>query len=172
MPGLIRDDADLKILILFALRKLGLGAELETIAELAMCAPGLKTVTYFDVASCVGSLVETGHLSLSGGEYSLTEKGIRNGEATEDDVPFSVRRHTERAALEARARAERRRLIKTSRTIRRNGGYAVELSMSDGKNETLFLRVAASSEERAEKMERAFSERAGRVFDAIISELS
>jgi hypothetical protein len=172
MPGLIRDEVDLKILILFALRKLGLPAELGTVAELAMCSPGLGTVTYFDVASCVDSLVKTEHLTLSGGEYTLTEKGRRNGEATERDLPFSVRQHTERLALEMRARAERRSLIKTSRTIRRSGGYAVELSMSDGKNEVLFLRLTAAGEEQAEKIERAFLERAESVFGSIITVLS
>jgi hypothetical protein len=172
MQGLIRDDADLKILILFALRKLGLPAELGTVAELAMCAPGLGTVTYFDVASCADSLVKTGHLTLSGGEYALTEKGRRNGEATENDLAFSIRQHTESLALEMRTRAERHGLIKTSRTIRRRGGYSVELSMSDGKNEVMFLRLTAANETRAEKIERAFIERAERVFGVVISELN
>jgi hypothetical protein len=172
MPGLIRDEADLKILILFALRKLGLPAELGTVAELAMCAPGVGTVTYFDVASCADSLVKTGHLTLSGGEYALTEKGRRNGEATENDLAFSVRLHTESLALEMRARAERRSLITTSRTIRRRGGYAVELSISDGKNEVMLLRLTAASEKQAEKIESAFLERAERVFGAVVTELN
>ncbi|MDR1064929.1 MAG: DUF4364 family protein [Oscillospiraceae bacterium] len=172
MPGLISGESDLMILILFALRKLGFPATLETIAELTMSAPGLRSVTYFDVASCADSLVKTGHLELSGEEFSLTERGIRNGEATETDIPFSVRQHTESSALEERAKSERRSLIKTSRAIRRDGGYSVELSLSDGKNEILFLRVAAASEAQAEKTERTFLERAERVFGAIIGELS
>ncbi|MDR0446592.1 MAG: DUF4364 family protein [Oscillospiraceae bacterium] len=171
MPEPTRGDAELKILILFALRKLALPAPIETVAELAMRAPGFMTFTYFDVTTCVDSLVKTGHLAQNSGEYTITEKGVRVGEETESDVPFSVRRHTEQAAIELRQRAERARLIKTSRTIRRRGGYTVELTISDGKDEALHLRLPAADEQHAEKTERALAARAEDVFAAVMKTL-
>ncbi|MDR0839163.1 MAG: DUF4364 family protein [Oscillospiraceae bacterium] len=172
MPGLIRNDTDLKVLILFIARKLGRPVTLAALTELATGAPGTGALTYFDVASCADSLVKTGHLGLEGGEYAVTEKGVRNGEITEADVPYSVRRHAERAALELRAKLERDELVRTSRTILRRGGYSAEMSLSDGRDEVMLLRVTAASEEQAKKIENAFRERAESVFGAIMRELT
>lgn len=170
MAGLIRDDTELKILILFAMRKLGMAAPIETITELSTGAPGTD-ITYFDVAGCLASLVETEHLTLESGEYAITEKGIRNGEITEADIPYSVRRHAEREALRVRTLLVRDELVQTSRTILRRGGYEVEMRLSDGQDEVMRLCVIAASEKQATTIENAFREKAEGVFNTVMREL-
>ena len=170
MPGLIEDSTDMKILILFAMRKLGMPATIEAVTEMTVGLPGTM-VSYFDVAAALGALVDTEHLTLELTKYELTEKGIRNGEITEEDVPYSLRRHSERIAIELRSRMMREKLIRTSRTIMRSGGYEVEMKMSDGKNDVLFLRVMAINEKQAQQVEDAFSERAESVFTTIMNAL-
>jgi hypothetical protein len=170
MPGLIEDSTDMKILILFAMRKLGMPATIEAVTEMTVGLPGTM-VSYFDVAAALGALVDTEHLTLELAKYELTKKGIRNGEITEEDVPYSLRRHSERIAIELRSRMMREKLIRTSRTIMRSGGYEVEMKMSDGKNDVLFLRVMAINEKQAQQVEDAFSERAESVFTTIMNAL-
>ena len=170
MPGLIEDSTDLKILILFAMRRLGLPATIDAVTEMTVGLPG-TVVSYFDVAAALGALVDTEHLTLEFAKYELTEKGIRNGEVTESDVPYSLRRHSERIALELRSKMMREKLIRTSRTIMRSGGYEVEMKLSDGTNEVLLLRVMAINEKQAEQIEEAFSARAESVFSVIMNEL-
>ena len=170
LAGLIQDETELKVLILFAMRKLELAAPIGIIAELTMGVPGTD-ITYFDVVSCLNSLVDTEHVSLNIDLYEITEKGIRNGEITEDDIPYSVRLHAERAALETKARVLRSELIKTSRTIMRRGGYEVELSLSDGGDEIMRLKIIAANEAQAEEMEQAFKDRAEKIFSTLMEEL-
>ena len=170
MPGLINDSTDLKILILFALRKLDFPAKIEDVTHMTAGLPG-TIVSYFDVAAALGGLVETGQLTLELSKYELTEKGIRNSEVTEEDVPYSLRLHAERLALELRTKKQREILIKTSRTIMRSGGYEVEMKLSDGKNDVMFLRVIAINEKQAEQIEEAFKERAEDVFSDVMKSL-
>ena len=170
MPGLIRDATDLKVLLLFIMRKLEFTATIETVTEITANIPGTD-ITYFDVAAGLASLVDTEHLTLEYGEYGITEKGIRNGEIMESDVPYSVRNHAERRTLAVRAKKSREQLVKTSRTIMRRRGYKVEMSLSDGEDEVMSLHVIAVSEEQAEQIEQAFRERAEGLFGVIMREL-
>lgn len=170
VPGLIEDSTDLKILLLFAMRKLGMPATIEEIADLTVGLPGTN-ITYFDVAAALGALADTEHLTLELAKYELTEKGVRNGEVTESDVPYSLRRHTESRALELRSKLQRLQLVRTSRTIMRSGGYEVEMKLSDGESEVLLLRVLAVNEQQAKQLEENFRERAERVFTVIMDEL-
>lgn len=170
MPGLIEDSTDLKILILFAMRKLGMPASIDVITDMTVGLPGTD-ISYFDVAAALGALVDTGHLTLELAKYELTEKGIRNGEVTEGDVTYSLRRHSERSALRLRSKMMREKLVRTSRSIMRSGGYEVEMKLSDGTQEILLLRVIAANERQAEQIEEAFSDRAESVFSVIMNEL-
>ena len=169
--GLIDSGSDVLILVLFALRKLEVSAATETIFELVTAAPGTSVITYFDITSALGTLVSTEHLTLTDGMYSITPKGVRNGALLEEDLPASVLQHTEAAASELRRATKRAQLIRTSKTILRRGGYAVELSLSDGRDEVMFLRVTAAGREQAEELEKAFREKAERVFGAVMEEL-
>ena len=62
-------------------------------------------------------------------------------------------------------------MITTSRTIRRGGGYSVDLSLSDGMGEILSLELFAANEAQAIDIENGFRDRAESVFNVIIDEL-
>ena len=170
--GLIDSGSDILVLVLFALRKLKVGATAETVFELVTAAPGTSAITYFDVSSVLSTLVATEHLTLADGLYTITEKGERNGVLTEGDLAPSVRLHTETAAAVLRNATKRAELIRTSKTILRRGGYAVELALLDGREEVMFLRVTAASREQAEALEKSFRDKAERVFGAVMDELA
>ncbi len=163
--GFIHDKLEIKILILFILRRLPEPVTFEVLSELTLCDEG---ISYFDFAECVTDLVETEHISTDGHTYEITEKGITNSEITENSIPFSVRLKAEKNASDARVALSRKSLISASHTILRKGGYMVELSMSDGVSDIIAMRLFAGSEKQAEALESGFSNNAETLYNQII----
>ncbi|MDR3209195.1 MAG: DUF4364 family protein, partial [Oscillospiraceae bacterium] len=149
MTGFFQDSTDIKILLLFILNRMPEPTDTDTLLELAQCDGG---ITYFDVADCLASLVRTGHVSLDAGQYAILDKGRRDGGITENSLPRSVRVRVERAVLGCVLRLRRDKMIATSRTIRRRGGYSVELTLSEAGDELMQLRLYAVNQARAEEM--------------------
>jgi hypothetical protein len=163
--GFIRDKLDIKILILFILHRLPEPVTFEELSDLTLCDEG---ISYFDFTECVSELVSTGHISTDGHTYTLTEKGIRNGEITEDSIPFSVRMKAERNAAAVRLQMNRKSMISTSHEIRRKGGYTVELSLSDGISEVISMKLYAASEAQAEALKEGFASNAENIYNGIL----
>ena len=76
--GFIHEKLDIKILILFILRRLPGEVEPETLCELCQCDGGID---YFDYSDCLSDLIETGHIKETPTGYTITDKGAKNAEA-------------------------------------------------------------------------------------------
>ena len=163
--GFIHDKLDIKMLILFVLNRLPEPVTFEKLGELVLCDEG---VSYFDYAECLSELVDTAHVDSDGHTYVVTEKGRRNGEITENSLPFSVRVKAEKSAAELRFAMNRQSMISTSRAIRRKGGYSVELSLSDGVSEVIALRLYAASQAQAAALEEGFTKKAESIYGKIL----
>ena len=166
--GFIHDMVDIKILILFILNRLTEPVDMDTLAELTLLDSGIG---YFDLTECVASLTATGHISLDGGKYTITEKGQRNGGITESSLPYSVRIKAEQTAAQIRNRTRRDSMIKTSRTIRRGGGYDVTLTLSDGLGEIMHTVLFATDEKQAAALENGFREKAEKIYNRLIESI-
>ena len=79
----MQEKLDIKILILFILRRLPETVESETLANLALSDGG---VGYFEYAECLAELEDSGHLERQGRMIRLTEKGARNGSIVESSL--------------------------------------------------------------------------------------
>ena len=101
--GFIHEKLDIKILILYILRRLPGTVDPEILAELCQCDSG---VGYFDYSDCLAELVETGHIHEDEEGYCITEKGARNADAVESSLPYSVRSKAQKliAPVEERMR--------------------------------------------------------------------
>ncbi len=163
--GFIHDKLDIKILILFILRRLPEPVTFETLSELTLCDGG---ISYFEFAECVSELVTTEHIKTDGHTYSLTEKGTRNSEITENSLPFSVRAKAEKNASDLRFLLNRQSMISAAHSIRRKGGYTVDLSLSDGISEIISLRLYAVSQAQAQALENGFTANAELIYNKII----
>lgn len=163
--GFIHDKLDIKILILFILRRLPEPAPLDILTELTMCDDG---ISYFDFTDCVADLVRTEHLRLADGKYSLTKKGVRNGVITENNLPYSVRKKAEKSAAAARAVMNRDAMIKTEHSDNPDGSCTVALALSDGLGEFISMNLYAANEAQALTLEKGFRKNAEKIYNSLI----
>ena len=163
--GFIHEKLEIKILILFILRRLPEPVSLDVLTDIAMCDDG---ISYFDFVECVNELVKSDHLRLEDGKYSPTAKGRRNGEITEVNLPYSVRQKAEKKTSALRAEQNRDAMIKTSRTVNPDGACTVALALSDGVGEIVSMELFAANEQQAMELEKGFRENAEKIYNAII----
>ena len=167
--GFIHEEFDIKILILYILRRLPEKIPFEDLAELTLCDEG---ISYFEFAECLASLVESGHIASTDDQYAITPKGGQNGEALESNLPYSVRIKAEKATSVVALIQKRNELIRASHTVRSRGGCTVNLSMSDGIGTLMKLELLAGSEEQAARLERNFKADAENLYGRIVALLS
>ena len=166
--GFIRDNIDIKILLLFILDRLSSPVDLDTLSQLTMTDGG---VDYFSFKQCLAELVSTEHIEEQNGRYVITEKGRRNGRITEKDIPYSVRLQAEKNAGELNEHLKRGALIQASHTLRNRGGCDVKLSLSDGISEIFSMELLAGSEDQARHIEESFREKAEELYATVLSAL-
>ena len=161
----IHEKLDIKILILFIMRRLPEPVPLEELMELTMSDDG---VGYFDFMECITELVNTEHLQYKDEKYSITAKGERNGELTEESLPNSVRNSIENTVYKHRSKLIRDAMIKTLYYKKPNGEYNVSLILLDGVGEVLSMEMLAVNKQHALALEKGFRKRAERVYNMLI----
>ena len=167
--GFVREKIDIKILILYILARCHSPVDHEQLSEMALCDDG---ISYFDYAECLDELVASGHVSLTDGLYSITEKGLTNGSITESSVPFTVRRKASELTSRFNMEEARREKIVTETKKHPGGGFDVHLVLSDGVAQILDMTMYADTEAQAKLLSDGFRARAEKAYNALISELT
>jgi len=167
--GFIHEKLDIKILILFVLRRLPSPISFEALSDLVMVDEGFD---YFEYSQCLTELVRTGHVEQDENYYTITKIGAENGDTVESSIPYSVRARAEGKAQPIIAKMKRDNQIVTSHEVLANGGCKVKLSLSDGIGDIISMSVLASGEEQAKNIEKYFREDAENVYHKIIKLLT
>ena len=126
--GFIHEKLDIKILILFILRRLPDTVDADTLAELALCDDG---ISYFDYAECLAELVDTGHIDDTGNHYRITEKGDLNGGTIESSLPYSVRTRCDENLVALNDALRREKQIRAEVTPSQDGTCQLALHFED-----------------------------------------
>lgn len=166
--GFIHEKLDIKILILYILRRLPYTVEPETLQELCQCDGGIG---YFDYSDCLSELVDTGHVTEDDEGYRITGKGAKNADAVESSLPFSVRTKASKLIEPVAERLARAAML-TAKHEQTEGGCMVELAMSDGKGEVMHLHLLCAGEEQARQIEKNFRRRAENIYQDIAALLT
>lgn len=150
--GFIHEKLDIKILILFILRRLPGEVDPHTLAELCQCDEGIG---YFDYTDCLAELVDSGHISESPSGYTITDKGARNADTVESSLPYSVRSKATKLIAPIEEKMRRAAMISAKHSVNEEGCF-VQLALSDGKGEIINMRLLCSDEAQAETIEKNF----------------
>ena len=162
--GFIHDKLDIKILILFVLRRLPAPVDPETLLELCQVDGGIG---YFDYSDCISDLLKSEHMIETEDGFRITEKGARNADAVESSLPYSVRARALRRIAPVEERMRRQAMI-TARHTEDEKGCMVELAVSDGKGEMLHLQLLCADGEQAKRMEKRFRKNAEGYYQQIV----
>ncbi len=166
--GFIHDKLDIKILILFVLRRLPAPVDPETLLELCQVDGGIG---YFDYSDCISELLQSEHMTETEDGFQITEKGARNADAVESSLPFSVRSRALKRLAPVEERMRRLAMITARHTVDENG-CMVELAVSDGKGELVHMHLLCAGEEQAKRMEKRFRKDAEGYYQKIVELLS
>lgn len=167
--GFINEKSEIKVLILYVMRRLPLPIDPEGLAELVLIDGG---VDYFDYKDCLFELEDSAQVQGNeDGKYSVTAKGARNGEVLETVVPYSVRVKADKTIAPVIEEMRRSSMILANHEPC-NGGVTTYLALSDGLGNILDLKILASGEEQAAKIEKNFKANAESYYNRIITMLS
>lgn len=166
--GFINDKLDIKILILFVLRRLPAEIDSERLADLILIDGG---VGYFDYKECLAELATTAQVEDEDGLIKITAKGSRNGEILESGLPYSVRVKAEKKLSPVAEEMRRSAMILANHELTENS-ITVYLAVSDGIGTIFDLKILAADEAQAEKMEKNFKRKAEEYYNRFITELS
>ncbi|MDO4816182.1 MAG: DUF4364 family protein [Bacillota bacterium] len=165
--GFIHEKLDIKILILFVLRRLPGVVDRDVLADLVQCDGGIG---YFDYSDCLYELIAAGQVAEEDDGYRITEKGAENGETVESSLPYSVRKKAEKL-LAPEAERLRRLSMLTAEHKLKDGLCTVTLAMDDGKGEILRVELLCADEEQAVRMEKNFKRNAEAIYGDMINML-
>ena len=166
--GFIREKLDIKILILFILRRLSGAVDETTLLELVQCD---GAIGYFDYTDCLSELLVSEHITENEDGYAITEKGARNADAVESSLPYSVRSRAMKKLAPVEERLRRMASIVARHTVGEDG-CMVELAVEDGKGELMHLHLLCSGEEQAKDIEKRFRKNAEDYYQKLIELLT
>lgn len=164
--GFIHDKLEIKFLILYIAARVIEPVPFDTMLELTLCD---DAIDYFDFSDCLADLVKTEHLTLSKeGLYTITDKGRRNSEICESNLPYSVRLRCDKNLSDCNRRLRRKSQVQASTSQRPNGTWSVTLSLSDDMGSVMELDLMMVREDMARAVEKRFRTSPERLYGQII----
>ena len=163
--GYVFSPLDLKILLLFLLRRLP--SEIDSERLMLLCQED-GVVSYFDYTIGLEELCESGQITLEEGWCRITDRGRVTAEALESSLPYSVRFHAEQTAAAEAEQMQRDNSITASHGSEDTGCH-VELRLNDGISDILSLRLLCADEAQAREIEKNFRRHAEDCYQKIVS---
>lgn len=171
-PGGLRSKSEIKLLICYLLKNLGLSLTRTQINEILQ---DYNIANYFEINSAVSELISGGQVlsKLIDGdeELTLTGKTEQYIRFIEKDLPKSVREKAVNSAIRIlkRERIERECKVETEKLEQ---GYHVSFTVNDMGTQLLKITIYVSDESQIEIVKRNFFNNAVGIYSNIISSLT
>ena len=167
--GFIHDMMDVKVLILFVAARVEYPVTVQEIYELCYQDDCLS---YFDVCTAIPEMVTSGHLQKSEDDrYTITQKGIQDGDLTADSIAFTVKQRAESAVARFNRKVRRSNFIKTRVIQRENGESSVIMSLDEESGNLMTLELVAPDQRQAIRLSKLFEKKADLIYGMIMTEL-
>ena len=151
--GFIQGKLEIKLLLLYILCRVEAPVTLDTLADVAMCDSG---VSYFDLSTALAELTESDHVALSGGTYTATDKGRRNGAITEDNIPYSVRMRCDHRLADINQALRQAQRVHAAVISKGGEGFQLTLAL-DGEDGPVFtMTLLCDAQEEADRLADRF----------------
>lgn len=171
--GFIREEQDIKYLVLFALRFFPFAIPEADLLDVVLIDDAFG---YFEFSQAFSDLLEQKFVSSvdSQGEtyYLLTPAGEEIIAVMADSLPLSVRDKAEKAALRVIAKTRRDASIRADHTENADGSYTVTLKVCDGAAEQFSLSLMVYTARQCTLIESNFREHAEQIYSQILSSIS
>lgn len=164
-PGGLRTKNEIKVLIGYLLNRLSEPFTKEQLDEI-IC--GEELANYFEMSQALSELVDSGNVNFENNELTITEKGRRNSEILEHDIPFTVREKALNAAVRLQTRLKRERENKIV-IDRLENGCNVTLSVVDGDDEMMSVKLFVADYEQALSVKERFLEDPVKIYSNIVA---
>jgi len=168
-PGFIHDKLDIKILELYLMDRVVAPIEFNTLSELCMHHEG---VDWFELTEATAELVESGHLSIQGERYAITEKGRTVSTACESSLPVSVRRRCVRDLSGVNAALRRIAQIRGETHINADGSVTARMALDDDRGNLLSIQLLCPSQSQADQIVQAFKARPEQIYNDVLEALT
>lgn len=167
-PGFIHDKLDIKFLVLYLMARVTAPIDFHTLTGLSMCDDG---VDYFEFAEAVAELVHTGHLLMENEQYSITDKGRRNGSICESSLPYSVRIKCDKSLARLNATLRRSAQVCASVLPRKDGSFTLRLTLDDDEGNLLTLELLTATETQAGHLAERFRAHPEQIYNGVLDVL-
>lgn len=151
--GFIKNELDLKFLVLYILSRAAGPLTFLQLLDLALCDAG---VDYFSLTQAVNHMVETGQLTQEDQRYSLTEKGWRNSEICQNSLAYSVRLHCDKNLVQVNEALRREAQVQSHVQANQDGTCTLKLRFSDSDSPLLELSLLVPDHTQADAMAQRF----------------
>ena len=166
--GFIHDKLEIKFLILYLMARVAAPIDFPTLTDLTMCDDGID---YFEFAEAAAELVESGHLALEDGLYSITDKGRENGAACESSLPYTVKRKCSSNLSKVNGVLRRNAQVRAEVLPRPEGGLTLKLVLDDDAGNLFTLELLCGSQEQADRLAAHFKERPDHIYNQVLEAL-
>lgn len=170
--GFVRDKLDIKFLLLFTLKHLDAPVSFSDITEMALIDSGFG---FFELSEAFHELVASGHVeeldSSDSPLYAITKSGRETSDLYLSRLPSSVRAASQRQVMRVIARLKRENCISTATRTLGENHLETTLSMTDGKDDIISMKLLTVNPEQAAILEANFRKNAEAIYNAIINAL-
>lgn len=104
-------------------------------------------------------------------EYVITDKGREQEEVTSDAIAYPVMQRALAAVERFNREIKRQSMVRTEVIPREGGDFSVVLGLDDEKSNLMTLELMAPTQTQGRALARAFSRRAEKIFQLVMTEL-
>ncbi len=167
--GFIHDKLEIKILVLYLLSRTFAPINFATLTELTLCDDGID---YFEYAEALDELVTSDHVILEEGLYTITEKGIRNGDICESGIAYSVRLKCDKNLVKLNALLRRNAQVKAQLLPREDGFHTLRMELDDEQGNLLTIEMFTVSTEQGERLAERFRAQPDQIYNGLLELLT